>query len=376
MDQLTIAPKGKPIVLSKPQGKQEKAKFILHPQKAVSHFQLLQKYLPNCEHHFAVKACSEPLLLQALAEAGMSFDIASSGEIELLNKCTKNTSHRIHTHPIKSQYEIEYAINAGITIFVVDNQAELEKFESYKDEVQLLVRLAFSNSDAQIDLSSKFGLAPADATNFISAAHNDGYKIAGVSFHVGSQMPNPSMHIYAIEKCRDIYNELAQKNIQLEVLDIGGGFPFIPKANEHSYGEFFTPITTTLRQHFANTRIITEPGRFIAAPAATLECTVIGKSIRNGKLNYYINDGLYGCLSAKVFDAYDIKQLRTTTTQSKEEEATIFGPTCDSFDKICDAHMMPVLNIKDKIIFPNIGAYSIASRTNFNSLNNLEIQSN
>ena len=44
------------------------------------------------------------------------------------------------------------------------------------------------------------------------------------------------------------------------------------------------------------------------------------------------------------------------------------GPTCDGLDVISTTEEMPELEIGDIIYTPNIGAYSIASATDFNSI--------
>jgi ornithine decarboxylase len=53
--------------------------------------------------------------------------------------------------------------------------------------------------------------------------------------------------------------------------------------------------------------------------------------------------------------------------ESEEKEPCILaGPTCDSLDVIAEGVALPPLMLDDLIVVPNIGAYSIASATNFN----------
>lgn len=46
--------------------------------------------------------------------------------------------------------------------------------------------------------------------------------------------------------------------------------------------------------------------------------------------------------------------------------STLFGPTCDGLDTIVREHPLPFLRNGDWIVFPNMGAYSIAGAVNFN----------
>ena len=49
--------------------------------------------------------------------------------------------------------------------------------------------------------------------------------------------------------------------------------------------------------------------------------------------------------------------------------STVFGPTCDAFDKISVSEDLPVdLEVGDLLYSENIGAYSTASATNFNGI--------
>ena len=76
----------------------------------------------------------------------------------------------IHTHPIKRDSDIRYALEFGCTVFVYDNPLELEKFLPYKDEVKLLLRVSFPNPETKVDLSKKFGCTPEQALPLLQLA--------------------------------------------------------------------------------------------------------------------------------------------------------------------------------------------------------------
>jgi len=93
---------------------------------------------------------------------------------------------------------------------------------------------------------------------------------------------------------------------------------------------------------------------------------VVGKSIRMNKHWYYLDDGVYGCLSGIIYDhcKYQYKVLKKGQTQI----STIAGPTCDSLDVISYTEDMPEMDVGDIVYVENIGAYSYATATNFNSI--------
>jgi ornithine decarboxylase len=91
---------------------------------------------------------------------------------------------------------------------------------------------------------------------------------------------------------------------------------------------------------------------------------VIGKSERDGKPCYYINDGIYHTYSGILFDhcQYEIKSFR----KGPKQISAVFGPTCDALDTISQAEALPDLKLGDLVYTENIGAYSHASSTWFN----------
>ena len=53
--------------------------------------------------------------------------------------------------------------------------------------------------------------------------------------------------------------------------------------------------------------------------------------------------------------------------------SVIWGPTCDSADKIMDNYVTPELQVGDWFLFTNIGAYSISTSTDFNGFERAHI---
>ena len=153
---------------------------------------------------------------------------------------------------------------------------------------------------------------------------------------------------------------------QVKILDIGGGFP--APYDEHT--KPFQQLAKLLNAEFdrlfpPEMEILAEPGRFLVATAATLVAEIIGKAVRDGKLCYYINDGVYHTFSGVIFDhiQYHFQAFRNGSTQI----CSVFGPTCDALDTVSLAESLPEdLEIGDLLYSENVGAYTHASSTNFN----------
>lgn len=336
-------------------------------------YRALKHALPGVVLHFALKPLPHAAVVRTLLDEGASFDLATSGEVDLVASQGVPSERTIHTHPIKRDSDIRDALAYGCTVFVVDNINELEKFIAYKDQAEILVRLSFRNKDAFADLSKKFGCSPEAAIDIISLAQQLGIRIKGLSFHVGSQSPNPTKYVEAINASAKVVKQVAELGLPaLSTLDIGGGFPVPYSPDVLPIDVFCAPINIALAQLPETMQIIAEPGRFIVASSVTSVASVMGQATREGKTWYYLDDGVYGSFSGLMFDeaAYPIDSAKQ---DGERFESVLAGPTCDSIDVISDSIMLPKLNNGDLIISRMMGAYTLATATDFNFFKRAEV---
>ncbi|MBD3391610.1 MAG: type III PLP-dependent enzyme [Chitinivibrionales bacterium] len=320
--------------------------------------------LPGVELFYAVKANAASELVRILADEGSSFDISTNGEIDIVRSCGIEPSRCLHTHPVKSDAEIRYALDFGIAHFVVDNEDELRKFLPYRDRARLLVRMSIQNPSALVNLSHKFGVAPQDVFALIEMGRELGLKIAGISFHAGSQNENALKFIEALEYCRDICWRAAAGSEPLSIIDIGGGFPINYITSVLPPAQFCQPVNEYLERYFANYRVIAEPGRYLCGSAATLATRVKGRALRDGGWGYYLDAGLYGSFSGKVYDHAEYPM--SVAARGKRQRSVLAGPTCDSFDVLYENIALPVLKVGELLLFDSMGAYTNASASRFN----------
>lgn len=343
--------------------------LAISPRLAVEQYRAISEALPGVEPHYALKPLPEAAILRALAAAGARFDVCSSGEIAILQELGITGERCIHTHPIKRPADIAAAVDFGCPTLVFDNPYELDKIEPFKDRCRLLLRLSFRSSEAVVDLSYKFGCAPDDALELLRLAHARGFDLQGLCFHVGSQAAYAYKYLEAIAFCRQVVSHAALDGIELDTIDIGGGFPVSYTEQVAPINEFCRPIIEELGRSFGGMRLIAEPGRFIAAPAGLLIASVMGKSERGGSMWYYLDDGLYGSWSGKLYDHcnYLVSPLSLLEGDDRPRRPSILaGPTCDSVDVIYEGLMLPELEPGDLVVSPMMGAYSLASATDFN----------
>ncbi len=338
--------------------------FIIDAQRVRAQYQRLAAALPGVDLHYAVKSLPHPSVVDTLRAAGAYFDLATNGEVDLARRLGVLPERCIHTHPIKRDGDIRTALAFGVTRFVIDNPDELRKFVNFRTRASLLIRVAF-RSDAVCDFSRKFGCDPNAVPDLLALAAKLGIKVEGLSFHAGSQASGPAMHVEAIKVCRELIEQAARSGHKIGILDIGGGFPVDYRERSMPIEEFCAPICRALSPLEAPMRVIAEPGRYIAAPAAVAVSSVMGCALRDGRWWYYLDDGVYGSYSGQMYDhaTYPIECLAPA---GPTHPSVLAGPTCDGIDVINDRVELPRLKNGDLVVGRSMGAYTWACASEFN----------
>src|SRR5271167_2037694 len=276
--------------------------LVIDAERVRRQYRRLAAALPGVDLHYALKPLPHASLITTLQAEGAFFDLATNGEVELMRSLKVAPERCIHTHPIKRDSDIRTALSFGVERFVVDNPDELRKFVKYRTRCALLIRVSFRSPDARSDLSRKFGCEPQAVPDLLRLAAELRIKIAGLSFHIGSQASGPAMFIEAIARCREMMLVAEETGHAPGILDIGGGFPVDYLQRCMPIEEFCAPIRAALEELPPGVRVIAEPGRYISAPAAIAVSSVMGRALRGDRWWYYLDDGLYGSYSGQVYD--------------------------------------------------------------------------
>jgi len=350
--------------------------FVVDHDELRRNYAMFKKYLPRVQAYYAVKANPDPAIVKTLFDAGASFDVASMPEFHIVHEYIKDMPDKqrqawiwdkiIYANPIKANETLQ-ELNPYKPLVTYDNHEEIRKIKKYAPQAGLALRLKVPNTGAMVELSSKFGAAPGEAVDLILAADKVGLTVEGISFHVGSQTTNFKNYVAAINLAANIFKEAKDRGYtKMNLLDIGGGFPAPYDETVKPFRELASIINREINRLFPkNIQILAEPGRFLVATAATAISKIIGKAVREGKLCYYVNDGVYHTFSGVIFDHchYHLKSFKRGPTQI----CSVFGPTCDALDVVSMAENLPGdLQLGDLLYSEQIGAYSHASSTYFN----------
>ncbi len=341
--------------------------LIIDCQRVREQYRKLHKALPGVDLHYALKPLPHPAVVQTIVELGGWLDLATTGETQLVTQLGVDPARCIHTHPIKRDIDIRNALHLGVKIFVADNPDEVRKFEPYRDQCELLLRVSFRSPGAVCDLSRKFGCDPEDLLELARLARKLGIPVRGLSFHVGSQAADAGKHVEAIEACAQAHRRGAAREARrvrharhrrrLSRSSTRRRSPTSAASARRS-----APRSPSSRRSCASSP---SPAATSADPPPSACPRSWAARKREGHWWYYLDDGLYGSYSGQLFDhaKYPVESLKES---DEKFPSVLAGPTCDSIDVIAENLMLPALKAGDLIVGRAMGAYTWASASEFN----------
>lgn len=346
--------------------------LVLDPYRVVEQCRLLKSHLKGFCLHYAVKTSPHPAVLRAVAASGCGFDVATKAEVDLVGALGLSVRRCINTNPVKKLTDIDHAYIAGVRTFVVDSPVEAHKFTDLPADIDVLVRLSFPNPSAKSDLSTKFGVDPAEAELVVKHVMATGVRFGGFSFHVGSQGSTVEPYREALRGTLDLITHIDETlGAPTRIIDIGGGFPVSYREQMPAIDAIAAVVDELLGDRRDEFTLLAEPGRFLAADSMTLLTSVVGSAVRDGRQWHYLDDGIYGSYSNVMTEDVHppiLAMHEVADGVSGYESVTLAGPTCDSADVIARDYPMPTLNLGDVVVSPMMGAYTSVTSSRFNGI--------
>ena len=323
---------------------------------------------------YGTKAFANVSLLRVLAEESVGADVSTLGELAFAREAGIPGDRTLFHGNNKSDDELRAAAAAGAT---VDHDAPDEAARAAEAGVRrVLVRLtpgveAVTHQSIQTAHDeSKFGLAPDAAIGAIAEARGLGLDVAGVHFHVGSQLARVDESLVAVDRlaafCARAERELGWKP---EVLDVGGGLGVATTRDERvpEIGEFVAPLVARLPE---GVQVVLEPGRSLVGRAGVTLYRV-GVVKDSGGVSYVAIDG--GMSDNPRPQLYGARYEALLADRAEELPDGVFrvaGKHCESGDVLIDAVALPRPRRGDVLAVPATGAYTLAMSSTYNGVPN------
>lgn len=326
---------------------------------------------------YAVKANSNIGVLSVLAKLGSGFDIVSAGELARVIEAGGSASKVVFSGVGKKHDEIRYALQQGIMCFNVESEPELHRINEVAGELGVKAPISLRiNPDVDAKThpyistglkANKFGIARENAlSTYELAASLPHLNVVGMDCHIGSQLTEIGPFVDALERLLVLIDELAERNIIIEHLDVGGGLGVTYNDELPPHPKEYAEAMAEKMVGRESLKLILEPGRAIAANAGILVTEV--EFIKQGEeKNFAIVDAaMNDLLRPALYSAWQNIIPVDENSDAVPSTYDVVGPVCETGDFIGKDR---VLSIKptDLLAVRSAGAYGFVMASNYNS---------
>jgi len=321
---------------------------------------------------YGTKAFANVAILRVLAEEGVGADVSTLGELAFA-RAAGIEGGRIFFHGNnKSDEELRAAAQASAMV-VLDAPDEPERAAAAGVQ-RVLVRLT-PGVDAHTHEfirtahdESKFGLPPERALGVLADARERGLDVAGIHFHVGSQLARVDESLVAVQRllafCERAEAELGWRP---RLLDVGGGLGIAYTRDEAvpSVAEFVGPVVAALPD---DVHVVLEPGRSLVGRAGVTLYRVGVVKESGGVCYVAIDGGMSDNPRPQLYAARYEALLANRANELPDGVFRIAGKHCESGDVLIQAAELPHPRRGDLLAVPATGAYTLAMGSNYNSV--------
>lgn len=347
------------------------------------HYRVFDQAFAKAPHLicFSVKSNSNLAVLRAFAGEGSGFDIVSGGELFRALKAGGDPKKIVFSGVGKKREEIESALNAGILMFNVESEQEIE----FLDEVSrgLGKRAPISlrvNPDVDPKThpyistgmkKSKFGIEiTRSAELYKKALALKNLEVIGVDCHIGSQLTTVDPFVDALSRVREYLDRvlvgyLRKEGANIRYLDLGGGLGIQYKDEEPPHPEAYA---AALIQGLTglDVTLILEPGRVMVGNAGILVTEVLYLKETDEKKFVVVDGGMNDLIRPALYGSY--QAIRPVVERKSDTiVADVVGPICESGDFFAKEREIPRPQRGDLLAVMSVGAYGFTMASNYNS---------
>ncbi|WP_283129841.1 diaminopimelate decarboxylase [Enterovibrio norvegicus] len=352
--------------------------FIYSHATLERHYKAFDEAFGEYPHRicYSVKANSNIALLQTLKRLGSGFDIVSIGEFERVIKAGGSPKDIIFSGLGKTTDELTQALEANISCFNLESENELYRLKSIADKLGKTATISLRiNPDVDPKThkhittgkkGNKFGIDIDTAKRlYIAAKDMDNIDIAGVDYHIGSQICKLEPLIQAIDAAVNLILELRDLGINIRHLDVGGGLGIQYKDETPPHpAEYVNAIVERVKSHDID--LVLEPGRAIIGNAGLLVSKVEylkrGESKNFAVIDAGMNDYIRPCL----YEAWTDIDVVDSRIEADDFVCDVVGPICESSDIFAKDRAIKVAE-GSYVALRSVGAYGFSMSSNYNT---------
>ncbi|WP_438432286.1 diaminopimelate decarboxylase [Gorillibacterium sp. sgz500922] len=339
---------------------------------------------------FASKAFCVMAMCRLIEEEGLTLDVVSDGELYTALQAGF-PPERIHFHGNnKTPEEIDYAVEAGIGVFVVDNFHELALLNaiagSKRKKIDILLRVSpgveahthdymlTGNEDSKFGFDLGSGAAMEAARR---ALEQPNLELLGIHSHIGSQIFEVEGFRHAVEKLMGFALAVRDETgAVFRVFNLGGGFGvrYVEGDSPLEIKDYVKAITENIHSTFTAggypvPAVWVEPGRTIVGDAGTTLYRIGSMKDLPGIRKYVsVDGGMTDNPRPALYQAKYEALLANRASEANEETVSIAGKCCESGDMLIWDLELPKAEAGDILAVSCTGAYNYSMASNYNRI--------
>ena len=329
--------------------------------------------------HYAVKANPFAPLIRAIAPLVDGLDIASAGELRLVNAAAPDTPVSF-AGPGKRDDELTAAIRAGVTINL-ESEGETRRALAIGERTGVAPKLAVRVNPA-FELrgsgmrmggrASPFGVDATAVPALVRMILAAGASWRGLHIFAGSQALDSAAIIDMQAQTLALAGMLAEEiGVVPPLVNLGGGFgiPYFPgdtPVDVAAIGAALGDAMASLPASLAGARFAVELGRWLVGPCGVYLMRVIDRKISRGETFLVTDGGLHHQLAASGNFGTVVRRNYPVAVVSRMGEAagepvTVVGCLCTPLDRLADQVALPPADVGDVIAIFMAGAYGLTA---------------
>ena len=327
---------------------------------------------------YSVKANSNLEILKRLRALGAGADIVSQGELHRCLAAGFSPSDVVFAGVGKTEVEMEAALEVGILAFNVESAEELQALGRVAERLGRTAPVALRvNPDIVADTpheytrtgdgASKFGI-PVDRILDLYrwAADQPSLEVRGIDVHIGSQILDPEPYTRALAQVLDLAAEVRAEGIDLDFVDLGGGFGVGYEGEDGLSVEALAAIVVP-RVAETGLRLILEPGRFIVGQAGILVTKVLYVKHSGSKTFVVTDGGMTELIRPSHYQGFHRIEPVISREEAVREVVDVVGPICETGDFLAQDRVLQMPAQGDLLAVQTAGAYGFVMASNYNS---------
>lgn len=332
--------------------------------------------------HYALKANTDPVLLDIIRSYGLGADCVSGNEVKRAIETGFEPAHVVFAGVGKSDEEILYALTHDIFCFNCESLQEMEVIDGLAKSTGRKARIAIrinpnvnANTHHYITTGleeNKFGINLWELEDVVAAlAKLDSLELVGLHFHIGSQIQDLSAFKSLCLRVNEIQEWFVSRKISLPHINVGGGLGVDyqqPDAKAVPDFEAYFALFGQFLELRRGQQLHFELGRAIVAQCGALISRVlyVKKGIRT---DFVILDaGMTELIRPALYQSYHkIENISPRIPAGAPlKRYDVVGPICESSDCFGKAMDLPETLRGDLVAIRTAGAYGEVMMSQYN----------